>query len=258
MVISAFSNNISYSNIPTLVFIDYESWRYGLYNKYGMDTDIAGWFQDVKSKGSIEEIYVFGDFTNEIMAKDIPKLRTITNNIIDCRNPENQKDYTDFIILDHIYQKLIKSQHTKQYIIFSGDGHFHSVTAFLKNFNDKIVGVYAVNGTLSDQLKNSASWYIEVSPPIDDNSKYRKMILKNLQWAEMQPKLIPYFSQTINTTSKRFNADKDKLTAVLKNMIDDGYIKQVDEQTSDGKSIRALRADWTLLEKHRLWTPDDM
>ena len=40
------------------------------------------------------------------------------------------KDYTDFIILDNIYQKALSSSDVNLFIIFSGDGHFSSVVAF--------------------------------------------------------------------------------------------------------------------------------
>lgn len=245
------------NDLPTLVYVDYEYWRFSLLNGYGIETDIESWFQDLKSRGNIEEIYVFGDFSNPALAKDIPKLRAITNQIIDSRNPTNEKDYTDFIILDNIYQKLFRSPHVKQHIIFSGDGHFHSVASFSKNHCDKIVGVYAIKGNLNDLLRNTASWSIELVPPSDDDQKYRKALLQNLLWAERQINLIPNFSKTIEGTVNRTKLKKEKLTAILSKLIEDNYITQFDTVTSRGIQIRGLKPNWDLLKQHKLWDPDE-
>lgn len=151
--------------LKTVVFVDYESWFYGLHNQYNAETDVAGWFKKLKVRGQIIEIYIFGDFEgNKSIAQDRLKLRTLTSNIIDCANFESKKDYTDFIILDRIYQTIIRDSSIQQYIIFTGDGHFSNVSAFLKNFEDKVVGIYAVQGTLSQQLRQSASW-VEIIEP---------------------------------------------------------------------------------------------
>lgn len=245
------------NDLSTVVFVDYEYWRFSLLNGYGAETDIENWFQDLKSKGNIEDIYVFGDFSNPLLSDDIPKIRTITNNITDTRNITHQKDYTDFIILDQIYQKLIKSPQTKQYIIFSGDGHFHSVSAFLRRYNDKVVGVYAIRGSLSEQLKNSASWSFLIEPPAEDTKKFRKALLQNLLWAERQPGLIPNFSRTVEGTYNRTKLEKDKLSSVLSKLIEDKYITQFDTTTSGGTPLKALKVNWTLLKQHNLWDPDE-
>lgn len=88
------SERVSTEKLSTAIFVDYECWRFALYNLYGMETDLAGWFQDVRSKGQIDELHIFGDFSKELLKKDTPKLRTITNDIIDCTNPASEKDYT--------------------------------------------------------------------------------------------------------------------------------------------------------------------
>lgn len=159
--------------LKTVVFVDYESWFYGLHNQYNAETDVAGWFKKLKTRGQIIEIYIFGDFEgNKSIAQDRLKLRTLTSNIIDCANFESKKDYTDFIILDRIYQTIIRDSSIQQYIIFTGDGHFSNVSAFLKNFEDKVVGIYAVQGTLSQQLRQSASWVEVIEPDGEPGAAY--------------------------------------------------------------------------------------
>ncbi len=239
---------MQFEGVPTMVFVDYEAWRYGLLNDYETNTDLMGWFADVKKKGRIEDIFIFGDLTTANMQDEIFKLRSITNNIIDCRKTKNLKDFTDFIMLDHIYQKLIKNPHIKQFIIFSGDSHFQSAIVFLKNFQDKQVGVYAIKGTLSEQLKNSASWYVEISPPDITKQRYIELLIRNLKWAESKEGLIPSFGKTVSSVSSARGIEPSELEPVLIELIDQGYIRQEDVTLSTGQSVRALKPDWERIE----------
>lgn len=254
------SNDILENNskLSTAVFVDYECWYFGLHNQYGCGTDVVNWFQDVKSRGRIDELHFFGDFNNKFLVQDMPKLRTLTNDIIDCFNPNNTKDYTDFIILDRIYQTVMKNDNIKQFILFSGDGHFSSVAAFLKNFRDKIVGIYAVDGTLSTQLRDSASWCQVISVP-KTNLNYTneiKLILENLHWTELQDGLFPTFAKTVFIVSKHSrNVSQESVTAALKQLIAEKYIEQKIKIMDGDKTIRALVPNWELLAKDGLWNP---
>lgn len=254
----------------TEIFIDYECWTYGLHNQYGAETDIDGWFKDVKQFGKINEAHFFGSFRNSLMEKDQSKIRTITSDIIDTSNVNNDKDYTDFIILDRIYQCAMRNSAVKQYMIFSGDGHFSRVSAFLKNFYDKIVGVYAVDGTLSDQLVRSASWARIVSPDgIRDYSEssvikiesapwkddLNKFIFENLWWARSRNGLIPTFSKTVEKVGEKYSVGRDDVSGALKKLIDRGYIGQSEKRLEGGKSVRALEPDWQKIITSGIWRP---
>jgi Protein of unknown function DUF88. len=246
----------------TMVFVDYESWFYGLHNQFNAETDINGWFKDLKTKGIIDDIYIFGDFeNNKMIAQDRLKLRTLTSNIIDCANFESKKDYTDFIILDRIYQTLIRNDLTEQFIIFSGDGHFSNVAAFLKNFKDRIVGVYAVTGTLSQQLKNSASWVELVSPaniekPESDNVKidttgeredsyYENLIVEYIRANQTSPTFVPTFTNTVSNVSASASVSKEIIADHLKKMIEENIITQRLQKTYCGKVLKGLSLNKT-------------
>jgi hypothetical protein len=246
--------------LRTIVFVDYESWFYGLHNQFNVETDVIGWFKNLKTKGMIDDIYIFGDFeNNKMIAQDRLKLRTLTSNIIDCSNFESKKDYTDFIILDRIYQTAIRNDLAEQYIIFSGDGHFSNVAAFLKNFKDKVVGIYAVSGTLSQQLKNSASWVELVSPSeiqneesdnintiqIDnmdnkDDSFIEKLILDYIKDNENSPTFVPTFTNTVSNISTSVNINREKVSILLKQLIEENIISQRLQKTYCGKVLKGL------------------
>lgn len=271
----------------TEIFIDYECWAYGLHNQFAAETDIDGWFKDVKKMGKINEAHFFGSFRNSLMEKDQSKIRTITSDIIDTSNVNNDKDYTDFIILDRIYQCMIRNSSIKQYVIFSGDGHFSRVSAFLKNFYDKIVGIYAVEGTLSEQLYQSSSWSRIVSPDgireYKENAKSgvegkngtlqearngilkieaapwnqdsEKFIFENLWWARSRNGLIPTFSKTVEKVSDKYSVDRGSISETLKKLIDSGYILQEEKHVEGGKSVRALEPDWQKIISSGIWKP---
>lgn len=246
--------------LRTIVFVDYESWFYGLHNQFNAETDVLGWFKNLKTKGMIDDIYIFGDFeNNKMIAQDRLKLRTLTSNIIDCANFESKKDYTDFIILDRIYQTAIRNDLTEQYIIFSGDGHFSNVSAFLKNFKDKVVGIYAVSGTLSQQLRNSASWVELVSPPeiqnvepdimntpqidnIDntDDSYIQKLIIDYIQDNENSPTFVPTFTNTVSNVSTSASVNREIVSNLLKQLIEEETVSQRLQKTYCGKVLKGL------------------
>ena len=97
-------------------------------------------FRDkLEAEYDIEDIMVFGDFSSPVIAEDLGKLRSITNTIIETGNTFNRrkKDMTDFIMLDYIYQYADQNKRTGTYIIFTGDGHFQSVTKYLSQKKKK-------------------------------------------------------------------------------------------------------------------------
>ena len=244
--------------LRTVAFVDYESWFYGLHNQFNVETDVVGWFKDLKTKGTIDDILIFGDFeNNKMIAQDRLKLRTLTSNIIDCANFESKKDYTDFIILDRIYQTAIRNDLIQQYIIFSGDGHFSNVCAFLKNFKDKVVGIYAVSGTLSGQLKDSASWVKLVFPSeikneesvnisqidnleIKDDNYYQNLIIDYIRSNEANPTFVPTFTNTVSNVSSSANISRDVISNLVKQLIDQNVINQHLQTTYCGKVLKGL------------------
>ena len=124
-----------------------------------MRPDIKGWYESLAKRVNLTEVVFFADFSHKSLASEIQRIRPFSNKIIDTRNPAGvQKDFTDFIILDNIYQKAMMSEGIDVFILFSGDGHFSSVVSFLKNICGKEVGVYGINGSFSRQLKETASW----------------------------------------------------------------------------------------------------
>ncbi|MDD2211683.1 MAG: NYN domain-containing protein [Clostridia bacterium] len=242
------------SELRTVVFIDYEAYFWGLYNEHGEKPDLASFINDVKKRGNIEKIKVFGDFSKPEIECELDKIRTITSDITNCNNPNrfSKKDYADFIMLDHIYQTELSQPDLQQYILVTGDGHFSSVATFLKTYKDKIVGIYGVEGSLSKQLVNCASWGIEIQPDAGCvGCDYQINLLRDIMDAE-QKDFCPFFRQTVEHVSRNNPDDKLKYTSVLSKLIQDGYIYQIARTLADGRTVNVLVPDWAFINRSGL------
>ncbi len=230
-----------------VVFVDYEHWYISLDRLHKARPDIKAWRDELASKYEIQEIYFFADFGNPAIRLEIPKIREVSNFIIETQNalPTHKKDFTDFIMLDHIYQKAINSPSTDTFILFSGDGHFSSVSNYLISKLGKEVGIYAIRGGLSNQLKNTASWS-ELLPKNEDpyQNGYR-LILASLRalYDNRQKKSYPTFWGTVEAVSRQNRLPKKEVTAMLRSLISKDCILQTKAEVG-GKSIKTISVDW--------------
>ena len=244
-----FKKKKSTSKKKATVFVDYEHWFISLdrlHNK--MRPDIRALRDELASEYDIQDIIFFADFSNYSLRTDLPKIREITNHIIETQNTSSahKKDFTDFIMLDHIYQLAISSPSTDTFILFSGDGHFSSVANYLRSKLGKEVGVCAVRGGLSNQLKNTASWtrlYPKNDDPMLEGYKMILSSLKNLADTK-QKKVYPTFKGTVDAVS-RYNRKRVRdITKLLRELIKKECIAQVQTKLDDGKTIKTLKVDW--------------
>ena len=166
-------NSVPRNSKPSAIaFVDYEHWYISMYRMYSRKPDIRQWRSAVSELYDVHDILFFGDFSNPSLRAEISKIREVSSSIIETQNASSyhKKDYTDFIMLDHIYQRAITyGDNTDVFIIFSGDGHFSSAASFLVNRCGKTVDVYGIRDCLSTQLKNTASVTVEW-PPVNSDS----------------------------------------------------------------------------------------
>ena len=230
------------------VFVDYEHWFISLDRLHNKKRPDLRSFRDTLSqKYELQEIFIFADFSNPALRNELPKLREITNHIIETQNTSSahKKDFTDFIMLDHIYQLAISSPSTDAFIIFSGDGHFSSVTNYLKSKLGKEVGVYAVRGGLSTQLKNTASWTVLLPETTDPNATVYKMILTSLRnlSENKQKKSYPSFKGTVTAVSRYNRIPARVVTSALRELIKKECVSQETVKLDDAE-INTLKVDW--------------
>jgi uncharacterized LabA/DUF88 family protein len=235
--------------VRTAVFVDYETWSYGCTNQYFTEPDVSHWFNNLRDKGQIDDVMFFADFTHENIKDHTLKLRNISNSIIDCSKGIKEKDYTDFIMLDHIYQKLFRQPEIKQFVLFTGDSHFQSVVAFLRNFNEKKVGIYALEGSLNPLLAEAADWYVRIVPSDGRYESIKQAIFKNLRWAKDKNIVVATFSKTVSVVTKNNPGfSEGEVTNVLSDLITKKVISQTETiVTNNGNTVKKLTIDERLL-----------
>lgn len=241
-----FGGKKSKTKLPrAIAFVDYEHWFISMEKLFHKKPDIQSWFNDLKKKCIITEVTFFGDFSKfREKEVEIKRIRRFTNKIIDTYNPDlyYKKDYTDFIILDNIYQKALSQPDCDMFIIFSGDGHFSSVAAFLRTFCNKEVGIYGVKNCISKNLASSSSWVTEV-PLAEENIKNcRSLIFDRIHEREQEQKYIT-FGKTVEIISSEHNVDSSLVNQTLSDLIKDGYIEQSSILVNK-KTIRVITANW--------------
>lgn len=239
------------------VFVDYEHWYISITKLHGIKPNIKSWAKELSKKYEIKYISFFGDFSNPSLAAEILKIRAVTNNIIQTSNTGNyKKDFTDFIMLDHIYQKAMFSNDIDAFIIFSGDGHFSSAASCLKNNCKKEVGIFGVKDAFSNQLKEIASWFKEIPTEFDVYEKYFNMIFTNLKDVERTGRSSrPSFAKTAEHVSELYGVEEEKIKEALNILIDNGYAKRK-ETTLGRKKIMVLDFDWDKIEADDIWIKD--
>lgn len=201
-------------------------------------------------------ITFFADFSNQNLVNEIPRIREITNNIIytaPTGTGTHKKDFTDFIMLDCIYQKAMSAKDLDAYIIFSGDGHFSSVVSFLTNTLHKEVGVYGVGEALSSQLRNIATWVKEVPSEEDIYKPYIKALL---DYIKKKSGFKVTAKSVIDGVCSGGKMNRKIAEATMKKLSGDGYIQQKRVHTDQNQTLDALFPDWDRLEKDGIWAPE--
>lgn len=250
------------ARLKTVAFIDYEHWFIGLKDHHQRKPNIQAWFDDAKKRGNLIEVTFFGDFSDiGGMRDEINNIRLFTNRIIETKNTSihSKKDFTDFIILDNIYQKVIASPEIEQIILFTGDGHFSGVASYLRNFCSKVVGVYGVDDAISSQLEATADWCVRLPFESERYMECRDAILKNLKYAEDHTKS-PMFRHTVRIVSEDYNFDADIVETELRRMIEEGVVYSVPTRSRrDYKIIlNILKVNWALADREQKKIPAEM
>jgi len=173
------------------------------------------------------------------------------------RSSTFQKDFTDFIVLDHIYQHAVSDRDVDCFIIFTGDGHFSSVVNFIRQKCEREVGIYGVRFAMSGILKSAASWCVELpeeEKKVDPDMPYMDLVLSYLKDRENQKEVegmsLPAMVAYIKSHSQ---AEEARLKAAAEKLIKLGYLKRVEKIAQGNRLVSALEANWIKLKKDDFW-----
>lgn len=154
-----------------------------------------------------------------------------------------------------MYQKALSSDDIDVFILFSGDGHFSSVTSFLKNFYHKQVVIYGVNGSFSKQLQETANVFYTLPTEQDINESFYGYIFDYLKTSRN-----PKYNEAIDFAAKkvRGGASKQNIANAMKTLMENDIISERTiargKSDSKGKKEKLLFVDWEKAEKTMLYS----
>ena len=246
-----------------IAFVDYEHWYISLEKLHQKKPDIKAWWNEISAKYDVRDIIFFADFSNTAIRLEIPKIREVSSTIIETQNASahHKKDFTDFIMLDHIYQKAVENHNIDTFIIFSGDGHFSSAVSFLVTRRKKEVVVYGVKDAMSTQLKNCATSSFELPGRDEELFSCYNAILSSLKTItdknnknKKGKKSYPTFWATVEVVSRKNKIDKGYVTKALRKLMEEGVVFQKSVKVSAVKTIKVLNVNWDSAKKNQMWT----
>ena len=227
------------------VFVDFEHWYFGLSNYFHTTPDYQSFVNMLSEKYVLKDIFFFADFS----------LAGI-NSIVETKNGTTfyKKDFTDFIILDYIYQRALSSDDIDCFIILTGDGHFTSVANFLKTKCGKEVGICGVRGATSKHLVASSNWSVLFPTSDYDCQYYYGIILKNFDYLEnKKEKSFPTFMKTVDIISTFYELDSKIVESSLSDLIEKKVIYYKTVKTDNGNLIKILQVNWRIAGEAGLW-----
>ncbi|MBQ9746106.1 MAG: NYN domain-containing protein, partial [Clostridia bacterium] len=240
-----------------IAVVDFEHWYIALERGYGIKPDIKAWSDEIRAEYDVEEMAFFGDFSNSGLRGEIDKIRTAGGMVINTQNSSEsyEKDFTDFIMLDYIYQKAMTNKKTDTFVIFTGDGHFSSVVRFIINICRKKVGIYGVKNAISYQLKESASYFREVPKEAEAFSSYYKMIANRMSYLMVHREAAAASTEKeiVAKVSEKHGAKRKTVALALEQMIKQGYLYKATAAKGKSKKAAQLKADWEKLERDGIW-----
>lgn len=240
-----------------IAFVDYEHWYYGFRNIFHMDPDPVSWRKELDEHYSMEEIMIFGDFSNDRITDGLNKLRAISNTVISTQQPHDRhkKDMTDFIMLDYIYQVSAERNDVGTYILFTGDGHFQSVVKYLIQKLGKKVVVYGVSKSVSTRLKDVATEVHEIPLAAEVTKDRYQMIADNMAYVTTRNNIYPSFRGTVEAVARYNDVPEEEIATALREMLDKGLLVQKERRVDFNRKIKVITANWEALIAEGLWDP---
>lgn len=238
-----------------VAFVDYEHWFYGYMNKFQMKPNVEQWLKELKQDFKVEDLFIFGDFSEPNIEQDMNRLKKITSGVIHTASEKNgvDKDFTDVIILDQIYRYAAKKNSPEVYILFTGDAHFMKAAQYLKELGKKVI-VYGVKFAFSNILKSVSTSYVEMPRQSQEKEHYNELIFVSLNRLRSKPRTVATYWKTVNSVAEYNRVPKDRVKHALDNLLRQKYIMESEQIGYRGKVMDVLTVDWDKVERDGIWS----
>lgn len=222
------------------LFVDAENLVYGYLNRFRAKLDPGKLVEIANEYGTVKYYKCFGDFTNPGLKEYENRFKANTFDIISEPSVERNgkfKEFTDFNMLNHIYQTLIDDDSVTTYVLGSGDGHFSELVNRLRIRHGKTVVIVGVDGTISSKLRTAEVRTLDGSEAIAEFD-YQSLI-RFMQSGDSMGKILT-FGSTLRVYTQ---APRDEVAQALKELLKEGCLCQVVEDI-EGKKVRRLRINY--------------
>jgi hypothetical protein len=229
------------------LFVDYE---------YAVLTSLNYWQTPISPQriiaaamdvGCIEHAAAFGDFNTEPLRREASKLRTASIDAVSAPTGSldgKAKSYTDFAMLDNIYQTLLDRPDIATFLLMTGDGHFSGVVARLKIRHGKTVGVLGIEGNISGELKAAASFVHELCRlELDPNDPIFDEIIRFIAKSQRERSVIT-FGATAQCCAATLNVPEENVRQYMATLSTQGAIIQ-EVVEYQGRPSRVMRLSLT-------------
>ena len=236
-------------------FVDFEHWAISLHKNYAMKPDIRAWYKELSQTYDLVDVYFFGDFSSPSLRAEIPKIRDITTGIIETQNTSahHKKDFTDFIMLDHIYQRSFQDD-LDAFILFTGDGHFSSAVSYLTNKRRKTVEIFGISGAISQRLKNTATKTTALPTKEALALSRERLLLRTLKKIyDQNENPRPTYLKTIQAVSEEYGINKDEIQTAMDSLMEKDYVYQTKRYFRGGNFAKILALNTVLLKSDDIW-----
>lgn len=245
-----------------IVLVDYEHWLYGLKEHYqGIKPNIKGWLEEISTQRNLIRVDFFADFSKPEMAAELGKVRVFSTAVNDTRNanPTYVKDFTDFFILDSLYQVVYRHPNINTIILFTGDAHFAPAVTYLTTFMKKEIIVYGIKGSMSQQLRLAATRYTELPYNSDYLLPYCRAILESMRKTrQIRPDFFFYFRQTTNYVSEQYGLIYQYVQDAMNLLCNEGYLEYGSVTPMEYDEVRnSLEPNWDKIYRDKIITEEN-
>lgn len=222
------------------LFVDAENLVYGYLNRFRARLDPGKLVEIANEYGTVKYFKCFGDFNNPGLQEYEDRFKANTFDIISEPSVERNgkfKEFTDFNMLNHIYQTLIDDDSVTTYVLGSGDGHFSELVNRLRIRHGKEVVIIGVDGTISSKLRTAVVRTLDAedaSAPFDYAS-----LIRFMHSGESMGKILT-FGSTLRVYTQ---APRGEVSRALQKLIEERCLLQMVEDI-EGKNIRRLRINY--------------
>lgn len=243
-----------------IVFVDYEHWLISMKNLYGILPDVRSWAAEIRERHQVKDILFFANFNHPAMKNEVPRLREVSNSIIETQLREDNhpmKDMSDVVMIDALYRQAYDRHSPDTFILFTGDGHFQPVVRYLAQDCKKKVILYGVKNATSRMLREIAAEYHEVPDTENQVRMCYQLITDELdRLTRRYGEVITSFGSLVQRISEGHHISQQTVEIALRRMMDEGLVsKKKRYNKTRTATFDSIVPEWDRLIKAGLYTP---